>query len=71
MCMSPYHYDGYLDPTSVENRFGVTRLELAGVMLMVQGFCPLQCRSLWLVITPKSKDQFMERPPMKIVGGGV
>jgi hypothetical protein len=23
--------------------------------------------SLWLVVIPKSKDWFMERPPMKIV----
>jgi hypothetical protein len=24
-------------------------------------------KSLWLAIMPKSKDQFMERPPIKIV----
>jgi hypothetical protein len=27
----------------------------------------MDCRSLWLVIIPKYKDQFMEQPPMKIV----
>jgi hypothetical protein len=26
MCMSPYHYDGYLDPTSVENRIWGDRI---------------------------------------------
>jgi hypothetical protein len=35
----------------------VTGLELGSV----------DSRSLWLVIMPKSKDRFMERPPMKIV----
>jgi hypothetical protein len=27
--------------------------------------CPMDSGSLWLVIMPKSKDRFMERPPMK------
>jgi hypothetical protein len=26
MLMSPYHYDGYLDPTSMENRIWVDRI---------------------------------------------
>jgi hypothetical protein len=39
--------------------FGVTGMELVGVMPTVQG--------LWIVIIPKSKDRFMERPPMKTV----
>jgi hypothetical protein len=47
--------------------FGVTGMELVGVMLTVQGFVQCDAGSLWLVIIPKSKDQFMERPPMKTV----
>jgi hypothetical protein len=43
MVMSPYHYDGYLDATSVENRIWVTGLELVGVMSTIQGCCPVQC----------------------------
>jgi hypothetical protein len=38
----------------------VTGIELVGVMLMVQGFVRGDAGSLWLVIIPKSKDQFME-----------
>jgi hypothetical protein len=47
--------------------FGVTGMELVGVMPTVQGFDRCDAGSLWLVIMPKSKDQFMERPPMKTV----
>jgi hypothetical protein len=47
--------------------FGVTGTELVGVMPTVQGFVRCDARSLWLVIIPKSKDQFMERPPMKTI----
>jgi hypothetical protein len=47
--------------------FGVTGMELVGAMLTVQGFVRCNAGSLWLVIIPKSKDQFMERPPMKTV----
>jgi hypothetical protein len=47
--------------------FGVTGMELVGVMPTVQGFVRCDAGSLWLVIIPKSKDRFMERPPMKIV----
>jgi hypothetical protein len=46
---------------------GVTGMELVGVMPTVQGFVRCDAGSLWLVIIPKSKDLFMERPPMKIV----
>jgi hypothetical protein len=46
--------------------FRVTRMEL-GVMPMVQGFVRCDVGSMWLVIIPKSKDQYMERPPMKTV----
>jgi hypothetical protein len=47
--------------------FGVTGMELVGAMPMVQGFVRCDAGSLWLLIIPKSKDQFIERPPMKIV----
>jgi hypothetical protein len=47
--------------------FGVTGMELVGVLPTVQGFVRCDAASLWLVIMPKSKDQFMERPPMKTV----
>jgi hypothetical protein len=47
--------------------FGVTGMEFVGVMPMAQGFVWCDAGSLWLVIIPKSKDRFMERPPMKIV----
>jgi hypothetical protein len=47
--------------------FEVTGMELVGVIPTVQGFVRCDAGSLWLVIIPKSKDQFMERPPMKIV----
>jgi hypothetical protein len=40
--------------------FGVTGMELVGVMPMVQGFVWCDAGSLWLVIIPKSKDWFME-----------
>jgi hypothetical protein len=44
--------------------FGVKGMELVGVMPTVQGFVRCDAR---IVIIPKSKDRFMERPPMKIV----
>jgi hypothetical protein len=47
--------------------FGVTGMELIGAMPTVQGFVRCDVGSMWLVIIPKSKDRFMERPPMKIV----
>jgi hypothetical protein len=34
---------------------------------LVQGFVRCDAGSLWLVIISKSKDRFMERPPMKTV----
>ncbi len=45
--------------------FGVTGMEFVGVMPTVQGFVRCDAGSLWLVIIPKSKDRFMEQPPMK------
>jgi hypothetical protein len=47
--------------------FGVTEMEFVGVMPTFQGFVRCDAGSLWLVIIPKSKDRFMERPLMKIV----
>jgi hypothetical protein len=65
--MSPLLLLWLFDPIIVENRIWVTGMEFYGVMLMVQGFVQCDAGSLWLVIIPKSKDRFMERPPMKIV----
>jgi hypothetical protein len=47
--------------------FGVMGMEFDGVIPTVQGFVRCDAGSLWLVIIPKSKDRFMERPPMKTV----
>jgi hypothetical protein len=47
--------------------FGVTGMELVDVIPTVQGFVQCDAGSLWLVIMPKSKDRFMERPPTKTV----
>jgi hypothetical protein len=47
--------------------FGVTGMEFVGVIPMVQGFVRCDAGILWLVIIPKSKDRFMERPPMETV----
>jgi hypothetical protein len=45
----------------------VTGLELRLVDCDSSGLCSVDSGSLWLVIMPKSKDRFVERPPMKIV----
>jgi hypothetical protein len=58
---------GYLILLVWRIRFGVTGMELVGVMPTVQGFVRCDVGSLWLVIIPKSKDRFMERAPMKTV----
>jgi hypothetical protein len=47
--------------------FGVMGKEFVGAMPTVQGFVRCDAGSLWIVIIPKSKDRFMDRPPMKIV----
>jgi hypothetical protein len=47
--------------------FGVTEMKFVGVMPTVQGFVRCDAGTLWMVTIPKSKDRFMERPPMKIV----
>jgi hypothetical protein len=45
----------------------VTDLELCLVDSDSLGLYPMDFGSVWLVIIPKSKDRFMERPSMKIV----
>jgi hypothetical protein len=40
--------------------FGVTGMELVGLMPTVQGFVRCDAGSLWLVSMLKSKDWFME-----------
>jgi hypothetical protein len=45
--------------------FGVTGMKFVAVMPTVQGFVRCDAGSLWIVIIPKSKNQFMEQPPMK------
>jgi hypothetical protein len=67
MLVSPCYCYDYLILLVWRIGFGVTEMELVGVMPMVQGFVRCDAGSLWLVIIPKSKDRFMERPPMKIV----
>jgi hypothetical protein len=66
LCHPCYCY-GYLILLVWRIGFGVTGMELVGVMPTVQGFVWCDAGSLWLVILPKSKDRFMERPPMKTV----
>jgi hypothetical protein len=58
---------GYVDPISVENRIWGDENGIVGVMLTVQGFVQCNARSLWIIIIPKSKDWFIERPPIKTV----
>jgi hypothetical protein len=71
-----FHHHAYVPPVVImvilillvwRIAFGVTGMELVGAMLMVQDFVWCDAGSLWLVIIPKSKDRFMERPPMKTV----
>jgi hypothetical protein len=66
LCL-PCQCYGYLILLVWRIGFGVTGLELVGVMLTVQGFVRCNVGSLWLVIIPKFKDRFMERPPIKTV----
>jgi hypothetical protein len=65
--LSPLLLLWLIDPISMENRIGVMGMELVGVMPTVQGFVQCDAGGLWLVIMPKSKDRFKERPPMKTV----
>jgi hypothetical protein len=43
----------------------VTGFDMCSMDSKSLGLCPMDSESLWLVIIPKSKDQFMVRPPMK------
>jgi hypothetical protein len=45
----------------------MTGLELCSVDSDSSGLCPVDSENLWLVIIPKSKERFVQRPPMKIV----
>jgi hypothetical protein len=47
--------------------FGVTGLELRSVDSDSSGLCPVDSGKPVVDIIPKSKDQFVERPPMKTV----
>jgi hypothetical protein len=67
MLVSPRYCYVYLILLVWRIGFKVTGMEPVGVMPMVQGFVRCDAGSLWLVIIPKSKDRFMERPPIKIV----
>jgi hypothetical protein len=60
MLVSPYYYYGYVILLVRRIGFGVTGMNLIGVMPMVQGFVRCDAGSLWLVIIPKSKYRFME-----------
>jgi hypothetical protein len=70
------HHQAYVTPVTVmvilillvwRIGFGVTGMELVSVVPTVQGFVRCDAGNLCLVIIPKSKYRFMERPPMKIV----
>jgi hypothetical protein len=45
----------------------VTDLEQCSVDSNSSGLCPVDSGSLWLVIIPKSKDCFVDQPPMETV----
>jgi hypothetical protein len=60
MLVSPCYCYGYLILLVWRIGFGVTGMELVGVMPTVQGFVWCDVGSLWLVSIPKSKDWFME-----------
>jgi hypothetical protein len=66
ICHPCYCY-GYADPISVENRIwgdgnGIYWCDADGSRLV---WC--DAGSPWIVIIPRSKDRFMEQPPMKTV----
>jgi hypothetical protein len=65
--MSSYQCYCYLIPLVWRIGFGVTGMELVGVTPIVQRFVWCDAGSLWLVIIPKSKDRFVERPPIEMV----
>jgi hypothetical protein len=47
--------------------FGVTDLKLHSVDSDSSGLCPVDSEKHVIDIIPKSKDRFMEQPPMKTV----
>jgi hypothetical protein len=66
ICHPRYCY-GYVDPISVENRIwrdgnGISWCDANGSRLVRR-----DAGNMWIVIIPKSKDRFMERPLMKTV----
>jgi hypothetical protein len=60
MLMSPLSLLWLFDLLVWRIGFGVTGMELVGVMPTVQVFVQCDAGSMWLVIIPKSKDRFME-----------
>jgi hypothetical protein len=52
-------------PVSVENRDLGDGLELGSVDSDSSRLCLVDYGRLWLVIMPKSKDRFMQQPPMR------
>jgi hypothetical protein len=42
-------------------------LDLCSVDSDSSGLCLVDSGTMWLVIMPKSKDRFIERPPMRLV----
>jgi hypothetical protein len=67
MLMSPCHVDSFLDPTSVKDRIWDDGIETSRCDTGSSRLCPMRCWKPAASIIPKSKDRFMERPPMKIV----
>jgi hypothetical protein len=67
LLLSPLLLLWLFDPISMENRIWGDGNGTGWCDAMVQGFVRCDAGSLWLVIIPKSKDRFMERPPMKTV----
>jgi hypothetical protein len=66
LCHPCYCY-GYVDPSSVENRIWGDGNGICWCVANGSRFVQCDAGSLWIIIIPKSKDRFMERPPMKIV----
>jgi hypothetical protein len=67
MLVSPCYCYVYLILLMWRFRFGVTGLELRSVDSDSSGLRPVDSGKPVVDIMPKSKDWFMEQPPMKIV----
>jgi hypothetical protein len=67
MLVSPYYCYVSLILLVWRIGFGVMGLELRSVDSDSSGLCPVDSEKPVVDIIPKSKDQFMERPPMKTV----